>query len=1093
MTFIHKLSDGESMSRKGLVMHAVSRAKHLANQVSGYYRANGLLKTGSAILLRIARYRWVRSTVVSRRLNDRTRFMSWLPAEYVVKCENEDMQPLGPITQSAAFVQEISPNMECISSLEILLSAYARTNTNTNQIALLSEAGHVLHEEELASKSVKDTHFYALKLSGDLDVGARRMYLVLRSSDGTEDNSITALCSRKGKSPLHTISQRLCKDELFSPERIVRQGTCLEGSLIMRITGKRMTGVQQYRRPPFPAEFFQQSIASPCVITIVADEQHDQREKGLVDVLGAAMKKEGHRIYAVSPREAVQRLDRLKPKVVIFHRTRFSENVGQILLWARKTYVPVVYLCEDEIRPDVVLSEEIEMRKESVQRTKMRECFAVFKASDFSLCVSESLCDWSRRNYKTALALYVPSDGSHSSAKAVVRDHIISEIRTVYRRRHFPLFSIVSVLYGKAEQLDSVLESYFRQSYEGEFEIVFVDDQSPDDSERVIARCIETAQQSGRYRKLPLIRIIRNEKNQGNCVSRNRGIREAQGDIIIVIDADCMVNKDFLRCHADAHSFDDCDVVIGPYNLETNGRPPLTVLKEYEERLDRVLADSLPQDRLNDRSFLNCITRNFSIKAAFVREELFDPAFSYSKDPESGFGWEDVEMGYRLYNRGARIKYVSEAFSLHISHPPSVDERSKPLRSLRNYRRLFEKHPELVHIARRWALDTYEQICTWADRYGLPKNGDRRVLDKIFQRFVPQPFSIKSGRPLRILTYRWHVPHQYELYKLPYQFTLITDAGTAMTQSWELRHRPVPSNIRFKSVDELDLRDFDLAILHFDENVLAPELTNGVIGGDWGKSFKWFQQNVHLPKVAICHGTPQFYGQYDINYKGADLMQVMGDERCRLVDFLGDMLVITNSYQAQREWGFMNSKVIWHGFDPSEFPPSTYEKGIVSPFGPLLLSRPHYRGFFIYEKVFSDFPLDFAPATLHVPDPDVLYEGNNYAIGKFQNYINELRRYSVYFNPTLRSPMPRARGEAMLCGLVTVSAKNHDVEMFVKNGINGFYADGVDELREYLLFLMKSPTSTKNIGMAGRRTAADVFNHVRFLAEWEETLSNLIG
>jgi hypothetical protein len=127
------------MNRKGLVMHAVSRAKHLANHVSYYYRAHGLLKTGSAIFLRVARYRWVRSTEVSKRLNDRTRFLSWLPAEYVVKYENEDMQPLGPITQSAAFVQEISPNMECISSLEILLSAYVRTNTNTNQISLFSE------------------------------------------------------------------------------------------------------------------------------------------------------------------------------------------------------------------------------------------------------------------------------------------------------------------------------------------------------------------------------------------------------------------------------------------------------------------------------------------------------------------------------------------------------------------------------------------------------------------------------------------------------------------------------------------------------------------------------------------------------------------------------------------------------------------------------------------------------------------------------------------------------------------------------------------------------------------------------------------
>ncbi|MBS0150365.1 MAG: glycosyltransferase [Nitrospira sp.] len=1060
-----------------------------------YYRANGPIKTAAAIFRRVLGYRWGDENPVSGLENGRTQYVPALSIEYVVRYEEADMKRLGPIMQSATFMQELSLNMDYISSLEVLLTTDARSNTNTNQIALLSDGGHVLYEEELASLSVKGDSFYALRLGGDLNTqNSHRIYLVLRSSDGTENNGIMAWRSIKGESPLYALSRWPGTDELVSPERLLLQGTCLEGSLIVRITGKRMKGVQQYPRPPFPSGFSQQSSESLCVIAMIVDAQGDISEEGHAHLLESAMRKKGHRIYIVSPQEAIRRWSHLKPEVLVFHRTRLSEEVRQLLLLAKMAYVPTVYLCEEEIHPDVVLREEIEMRKESPRRTLMRERFALFKASDFSICVSENLCNWSRRNYKTPLRMYeMDSDRRHRSWNAIVRTDIVSEIRTAYRKRHLPMFSVVSVLYGKAKQLQPVLESYFRQSYEGEVEIVFVDDQTPDDSERVIAQCIQTAKQSGRYRKLPLIRVIRNEKNLGNCVSRNRGIREAQGDVIIVIDADCMVNKDFLRCHADAHSFDDCEVVIGPFNLETHWRDPLTVLEEYESKLERVLADSLPQDWMNDRSFLNCITRNFSIKTSFVREELFDPAFSYSKDPESGFGWEDVEMGYRLYMRGARIKYVSEAFSLHISHPPSVDERSKPLRSLRNYRRLFEKHPELVYVARRWALDMYENICAWGDKYELPKNDDRRVLDSMFQRSVPQPFSVKRNRPLRILTYRWHVPHQYELYKLPYQFTLITDAGTAMTQSWELRHRPVPNNVQFSSRDELDVRDFDLAILHFDENALAPERTNGVIGGDWGKSFKWFQQNVDLPKVAICHGTPQFYGQYDIKYDGADLMQVMEDERCRVVDFLGDVLVITNSYQAQREWGFMNSKVIWHGFDPSEFPPSTYEKGIISPFGPLVLSRPHYRGFFIYEKVFLKFPRDYPPATLYVPDPDVLYKGNNYAIGMFQNYVHELRRYSVYFNPTLRSPMPRARGEAMLCGLATVSAKNHDVEMFIKNGINGFYADDVDELREHLLFLMKNPVSAKKIGMEGRQTAADVFNHDRYLAEWEATLSKLIG
>jgi hypothetical protein len=292
---------------------------------------------------------------------------------------------------------------------------------------------------------------------------------------------------------------------------------------------------------------------------------------------------------------------------------------------------------------------------------------------------------------------------------------------------------------------------------------------------------------------------------------------------------------------------------------------------------------------------------------------------------------------------------------------------------------------------------------------------------------------------------------------------------------------------------EVDPSDYDLAILHFDENVLAPENTNGVIGTDWGKTFEWFHEHIRLPKVAICHGTPQFYGQYDINYTAPNLMQQIEGERKRLVEFLGNTLVIVNSYQAQREWSFQNSKVIWHGFDPTEFPPATFEKGIVSPFGPLVTSRPHYRGLFVYERVVKGLPPQFAPATLHVPEPDLCYEGNEYAVGRFQNYVEELRRYSVYFNPTLRSPMPRARGEAMLCGLATVSAKNHDVELFIKNGFNGFYSDDPGELREYLLYLGQNPQAARSIGMRGRQTAMDVFNHDRYLQEWEQTISNLVG
>lgn len=835
-----------------------------------------------------------------------------------------------------------------------------------------------------------------------------------------------------------------------------------------------------YARPPFSATAFEcREIRRIALVTRSGEPATKQPGLAsfLMDVQAAGL---GVTVENVDSAMRTIDVDN-PPGLFLLHDVAMDEEVRSLLVRARTGYVPVAMFCMEE-----TLRNFSEFEGEESYTERGAALYATFHATDIAICAARAVCDWSKRQGKAALDYR--RDGT-SDGVAAVRT-LLEEVKTRYRRRHLPSFSIVSILYGKADQVEAVLESYFRQSYEGDVEIVFVDDCSPDDSARVAQKYIEKSRT--RYPRLPQLRIVRNARNLGNCVSRNIGIKHATGDLIVITDADCMLNRDYLKHHADAHSYDDCEVVIGPFNLETNGRDPHTVLREYEAEPEKVLADNQPQDPLNKRSFLNCITRNFSIKADYITEDLFDPAFSYSQDPESGFGWEDVEMGYRLYKRGARIKYVPQAFTLHVSHPASVDERTKPIRSLRNFRRLFEKHPELQFVARRWARETYGKIHDWFDVYGLPVNEDRLHMDKLFRPDFPV-FLPKRKRRLRILTYRWHVPHQYELYKLPHDFTLVTDLGTGMTSTWELRHRPLPSNAQFRSIRQIDPDSFDFAILHFDENVLAPENTNGVITEEWGKTFQWFQTQLKIPKVAICHGTPQFYGQYNINYKGSDLMQVIEPERRRMVDFLGDTLVIVNSHQAMKEWGFKKSKVIWHGFDPTEFPPATYEKGILSPLGPLVTSRPHYRGYFLYKRVFERFPEQYRPSTLHVPEPDIAYQGNVYAIGKFQNYVNAIRQYSVYFNPTLRSPMPRARGEGMLCGLATVSAANHDIDMFITNGKNGFFASEPGELREQLVFLMRNPDSARKIGQAGRQTACDLFNHDRFLAQWNETVDGLLG
>ena len=80
----------------------------------------------------------------------------------------------------------------------------------------------------------------------------------------------------------------------------------------------------------------------------------------------------------------------------------------------------------------------------------------------------------------------------------------------------------------------------------------------------------------------------------------------------------------------------------------------------------------------------------------------------------------------------------------------------------------------------------------------------------------------------------------------------------------------------------------------------------------------------------------------------------------------------------------------------------------------------------------------------------------------------------------------------MMCGLVTVSARNHDVDKFIENGVNGFFADDADELRSQLYFLTRNPEAARRIGAAGRAKALEVFHIDRYLSDWRHLLAQLV-
>lgn len=350
-----------------------------------------------------------------------------------------------------------------------------------------------------------------------------------------------------------------------------------------------------------------------------------------------------------------------------------------------------------------------------------------------------------------------------------------------------------------------------------------------------------------------------------------------------------------------------------------------------------------------------------------------------------------------------------------------------------------------------------------------------------------------SNRRLKILTHRWHVGHQYELYKLGHRFDLIAGFGSDFSQLWDYNQRPLPPNAKFVPFDDLKLNQYDLIILHFDENVLSPNLTNGAVDYRWGEVFKYLLSVENIPKIAICHGTPQFYGQYNTDPGQNSLGAVINESLVNFRELLRDVHVVCNSHQAEQEWGFYKSSTIWHGIEYLPFFNGLKDRGILSISDSALNQRPVYRGKKYFDHVMSSSLLvrdSLEP--LRVECPFTHNNNNFYAHVKFISYVKELSRYKIYFNPTVRSPMPRSRTESMLSGSVSVSLNNHDVCMFIKNGVDGFFSDDAEELASQMEFLLRNDRVRLEISERSIETAKKAFAIERYLADWRSLVKKVI-
>ena len=202
--------------------------------------------------------------------------------------------------------------------------------------------------------------------------------------------------------------------------------------------------------------------------------------------------------------------------------------------------------------------------------------------------------------------------------------------------------SIIIPTFNGGSRIGNCLDALAKQIKGQNTEIVVVNDGSNDNTTDIVAR-------------YPGVRLI-NQTNSGPAAARNQGAREAKGTIILFTDDDCVPMPDWVCSMVEP--FDDPKVVgvKGAYCSHQTSLSARFVQMEYEDRY-RLMAQFPSID------FVDTYSAGFR-RDRFLEMKGYDTSFPVACA-------EDIELSYRMSERGWRMKFVPTAIVCH-THPDTI-------------------------------------------------------------------------------------------------------------------------------------------------------------------------------------------------------------------------------------------------------------------------------------------------------------------------------------------------------------------------------------------------------------------------------------
>ena len=206
--------------------------------------------------------------------------------------------------------------------------------------------------------------------------------------------------------------------------------------------------------------------------------------------------------------------------------------------------------------------------------------------------------------------------------------------------------SIIVPVYNVEKYLDKCLKSLVNQTLK-DIEIIIVNDDSPDNSDKIIAKYAHDYNNIKAYKK----------KNGGISAARNYGIKKATGEYIAFVDSDDYITYDMYEKMYNKAKGGNFDIVVCDLNY----------VYEDSDKIVRV-SSGLNHDTTNIREVM--INNYPAVWNKIFKRKLFDIGVEFKK----GIWYEDVEFMYRILPYVKSIGVIKEPFNQYLQRKGSASK-----------------------------------------------------------------------------------------------------------------------------------------------------------------------------------------------------------------------------------------------------------------------------------------------------------------------------------------------------------------------------------------------------------------------------------